>query len=62
MGNQCAKAGTGADILDMRDDKDRRAYYLNQQPEPGIRNSKKRELSSPNYDITEQKRVGYGHI
>jgi hypothetical protein len=32
MGNQCVKAGTGGDIMDMRDEKDRRAYYLNQSP------------------------------
>ena len=38
----------------MRDEKSRREYYLNMNSN-GI-------VGTSNYDITEQKRVGYGHI
>ena len=51
--NKCVKANPHQDIGDMRDDKARREYYLN------LNNN---DVGSTNYDITEKKRVGYGHI
>jgi hypothetical protein len=52
--NKCAKANPHQDDLgDMRDDKARREYYLNMN---------NNGVGSTNYDITEKKRVGYGHI
>ena len=51
--NKCVKANPHQDDLGyMRDDKARREYYLNMNNEVG----------QTNYDITEKKRVGYGHI
>lgn len=54
--NKCVKANPHQDdIGDMRDDKARREYYLNM-------NNNGEGVGSTNYDITEKKRVGYGHI
>ena len=40
MGNNCVKSNNTGDVLDMRDEKSRRQYYLNMQGggEPGTFN------------------------
>ena len=53
MGNECAKTNPQTDLLDMREEKKRREYYLNMN---------NNGVGISNYDITENRRVGYGHI
>ena len=62
MGGNCAKAKF-TDHLDLRNEKTKRDYYLNvtnnnnkaNDPEQG-------EVGHANYDIVEQRLVGYSHI
>jgi hypothetical protein len=57
MGNRCVKQEQRPeDLGDLRDEKARREYYLN------MNNSGSNNIGSSNYDITEKKLVGYGHI
>ena len=46
------------DVTDLRDSEIARGYYLNL---PSI-DQQKNEVGEANYDITEQRCVGYGHI
>ena len=62
MGNQCVKTNPGTDIMDMRDEKSRREYYLNMNQNGGPSNGENSALGQDNYDIREQRLVGYGHI
>ena len=56
MGSVCIKSKN--EDVDLRDEKMKREYYLNLAPE----NSTENDLGAHNYDITEKKLVGYGHI
>ena len=62
MGNQCVKTNPGTDIMDMRDEKSRREYYLNMRDEGPQNGGEGSALGQENYDIREQRLVGYGHI
>lgn len=64
MGSQCVKTNPSrTDIMDMRDEKSRREYYLNMNQNGGPQNGgEPSALGQENYDIREQRLVGYGHI
>ncbi len=55
MGAQCFKSGNNG--VDLRDEKTKREYYLNM-----VGQSDNNEIGAPNYDITEQRLIGYGTI
>ena len=55
MGASCVKTNNTA-AIDLRDEKTKKEYYLN------LKTNDQNEHGEGNYDIKEQKRVGYGHI
>jgi hypothetical protein len=57
MGGVCFK-GQNNQGVDLRDDKTKKEYYLNMTGNGEYES----ELGAHNYDITEKKLVGYGHI
>jgi hypothetical protein len=58
MGGQCLKGQSNSD-QELLNEKRKREYYLNLQTTNSNSNN---EIGAENYDIREQKKVGYGHI
>ena len=58
MGAKCIKGSKDSALDDLRDEQTKKEYYLN------ITNndSNEKDIGAHNYDILEQKKVGYAHI